>query len=70
MLQRQPAARRPHEGAADGDDGAVSPRHPSVVPEQAMQGQEALHPSQADAAATGESKCHGLYRFLFLVHLS
>jgi hypothetical protein len=34
-----------------------------VVPEQALQGQEALHAPQADAAAAREGQYHGLYRF-------
>lgn len=36
LLQRQPAARRAHEGAAGGDDRAEPARHPGLVPEQAL----------------------------------
>uniref|UniRef100_A0A8C3GLN7 LIM zinc-binding domain-containing protein n=1 Tax=Cairina moschata TaxID=8855 RepID=A0A8C3GLN7_CAIMO len=51
LLRRQPAPRRPDEGAAGGDDGAQPARHPRLVPEQALQGQEEVHPHEAAAAA-------------------
>uniref|UniRef100_A0AAQ4RMN6 LIM zinc-binding domain-containing protein n=1 Tax=Gasterosteus aculeatus aculeatus TaxID=481459 RepID=A0AAQ4RMN6_GASAC len=54
LLQRQPAARRAHEGAAGGDDGPQPARHTRVVPEQAVQGQEAQHPDEAAAAAAAQ----------------
>ena len=38
LLLGQPPARRPDEGAAGRDDGTQSPRHPGLVPEQALQG--------------------------------
>ncbi|KAJ1530755.1 hypothetical protein ONE63_005609 [Megalurothrips usitatus] len=53
LLLGQPPAGRPHEGAAGGDDAAVAQGHPGLVPEQAVQGQEARHRPQA-AAAAGE----------------
>lgn len=36
MLQRQPATRRAHEGAAGGDDGPQSASYPRLVPEQTL----------------------------------
>lgn len=51
MLQRQPTARRAHEGAAGGDDRPQSPSHPRVVPEQTLQGQEEVHSHEATPAA-------------------
>ena len=51
LLQRQPAARRADEGAAGGDDRPQPAGHPGVVPEQALQRQEAQHPDEAAAAA-------------------
>ena len=40
LLLGQPTAGRPDQGAAGGDDRAVVARHPRLVPEQAVQGQE------------------------------
>ncbi|XP_063268509.1 insulin gene enhancer protein ISL-2 isoform X2 [Prinia subflava] len=54
LLRRQPAPRRPDEGAACGNDGAQSPRHPRLVPEQALQGQEKVHPHEAAPAAAAQ----------------
>lgn len=51
LLRRQPAPRRPDEGAACGDDWAQPSRHPRLVPEQALQGQEKVHPHEAAPAA-------------------
>jgi len=41
-----------HERAARRDDRAQSARHPRLVPEQALQGQETLDTDEADTAAT------------------
>uniref|UniRef100_A0A8P0NSY8 ISL LIM homeobox 2 n=1 Tax=Canis lupus familiaris TaxID=9615 RepID=A0A8P0NSY8_CANLF len=54
LLRRQPAARRAHEGAAGGDDGPEPAGHPRLVPEQAVQGQEEVHPHEAAAAAAAQ----------------
>lgn len=51
MLQREPAARRSHEGTAGGDDGSEPASHQGLVPKQAMQGQEEGNPDEATAAA-------------------
>lgn len=51
MLQREPAARRTHEGAAGGDDGSEPASHQGLVPKQTMQGQEESNPNEATAAA-------------------
>ena len=56
MLQRQPAPRRPHEGAVGGDDQPVSAGHSRVVPEQAVQGQETEHTHEADTAAARQGQ--------------
>lgn len=54
VLRRQPAARRAHEGAASGDDRPEPAGHPRVVPEQALQGQEEVHPHEAAPAAAAQ----------------
>ncbi|OWK51621.1 hypothetical protein RLOC_00007509 [Lonchura striata] len=54
LLRCQPAPRRPDEGAACGNDGAQSPRHPRLVPEQALQGQEKVHSHEAAPAAAAQ----------------
>lgn len=54
LLRRQPETRRPDEGAAGGDDGAQPARHPCLVPEQALQGQEEVHPHEAAPAAAAQ----------------
>uniref|UniRef100_A0A8C9EHE9 Uncharacterized protein n=1 Tax=Pavo cristatus TaxID=9049 RepID=A0A8C9EHE9_PAVCR len=54
LLRRQPETRRPDEGAAGGDDGAQPARHPRLVPEQALQGQEEVHPHEAAPAAAAQ----------------
>ena len=41
VTQRQPAAGRSDEGAADGDDGAEPEGDQGLVPEQAVQGKHA-----------------------------
>lgn len=51
MLRRQSAARRAHEGAAGRDDRLEPAGHPRVVSEQALQGQEEVHPYEAATAA-------------------
>ena len=51
MLQREPATRRSHEGAAGGDDGSEPASHQGLVPKQTMQGQEEGNPDEATAAA-------------------
>lgn len=51
MLQREPAARCPHEGTAGGDDGSEPASHQGLVPEQTLQGQEEGNPDEATAAA-------------------
>ena len=51
MLQRQPAARRAHEGAAGRDDGPEPAGDPGLVPEQAVQRQEEVHPHEAAPTA-------------------
>lgn len=54
MLQRQPAARRAYEGAASGDDGPQPASYSSLVPEQALQGQEEVHAHEATPAAAAQ----------------
>lgn len=54
MLQRQPATRRAHEGAAGGDDGPQPASYPRLVPEQTLQGQEEVHPHEATPAAAAQ----------------
>ena len=44
VLLGEPAAGRAAQGAAGGDDGAVVARHPRLVPEPPLQGQEEAHP--------------------------
>lgn len=51
VLCCQPAAGRTHEGAAGGDDWPEPAGHPRLVPEQALQGQEEIHPHETAAAA-------------------
>ena len=51
LLQRQPAARRAHEGAAGGDDRPEPAGDPRLVPEQALQRQEEVHPHEAAAVS-------------------
>lgn len=55
LLQCQSPTGRLDEGATGGDDWTVATGNPSVVPEQAVQGQEADDPNEtADAAREGE----------------
>lgn len=54
MLQRQPAARRTHEGAVGGDDGPQSTCYPRLVPEQTLQGQEKVYSHEAAPAAAAQ----------------
>lgn len=54
LLQREPAAGRADEGAAGGNDRPQSQSHPGVVPEQALQGQEEIHPHEAASAAAAQ----------------
>ena len=51
LLQRQPAAGRPDEGAAGGDDRPEPAGDPRLVPEQALQRQEEVHPHEAAAVS-------------------
>lgn len=53
MLCSESTTGRTHEGATCRDDGPVAARHPRLVPEQAVQGQEEDHPDEA-TDATGE----------------
>lgn len=53
MLQREPATRRPDEGATGGDDGSQPASHQGLVSKQALQGQEEGDPHEA-AASAGE----------------
>uniref|UniRef100_A0A8C3XSY3 LIM zinc-binding domain-containing protein n=1 Tax=Chelydra serpentina TaxID=8475 RepID=A0A8C3XSY3_CHESE len=54
LLRGQPSPRRRAEGAAGGADRPQPPRHPGLVPEQALQGQEAEPREPAAAAAPGK----------------
>jgi len=51
VLRRQPATRRSDEGTARRDDRTQSARHPRLVPEQALQGQETVDTAEADPTA-------------------
>jgi len=51
VLQREPATRRPHEGAAGGDDRSEPASHQGLVSKQTLQGQEEGNPDEATAAA-------------------
>lgn len=67
LLQRQPQARRPNEGAASGDDRPQPASDPGLVPEQAVQGQEEEHTDEAAAAAAtqrqdGERPAAGFHK--------
>lgn len=52
LLQRQPEARCPNEGAAGGDDWPQPASDPGLVPEQAVQRQEEEPAHETAAAAT------------------
>uniref|UniRef100_A0A8D0B618 ISL LIM homeobox 2 n=1 Tax=Salvator merianae TaxID=96440 RepID=A0A8D0B618_SALMN len=54
LLRCQPAPGRADEGAAGGDDGPQPAGHPRLVPEQALQGQEEVHPHEAAPAAAAQ----------------
>lgn len=54
VLQRQPEAGRADEGAAGRDDGPEPAGDPRVVPEQALQRQEEVHPDEAAPAAAAQ----------------
>ncbi len=56
MLLRQPTPGRPDEGAVGGDDRPLTTRHPRLVPEQALQGQEAAEQNDGEADAEGDGK--------------
>jgi len=59
LLRRQSATGRSDEGATGRDDRAQSEGHSRLVPEQAMQGQEAVDTAEADPAAPpGDCKYH------------
>ena len=58
LLQRQPEAGRPDEGAAGGDDGPESAGDPGLVPEQALQGQEE-EPADEAAPAAADQRQNG-----------
>ena len=49
MLRGESEARCPHEGTSRRGHRSQSSRHSSLVPEQAMQGQEEDHTDKADA---------------------
>lgn len=52
LLQRQPEARCPDEGATGRDDRPQPASDPRLVPEQAVQGQEEKPADEATATAT------------------
>lgn len=54
VLQRQPEAGRADEGAAGRDDGPEPAGDPRLVPEQALQRQEEVHPDEAAPAAAAQ----------------
>jgi len=49
VLRRQSATRRSDERTTRRDDWTESTRHPRLVPEQTMQGQETIHAHEAAA---------------------
>ena len=63
MLLGQPEAGRSDEGAAGGDDWAVTQGDPGLVPEQEVQGQEDSEQDDGEAVATG--KCESVIQFSF-----
>jgi len=54
LLRRQPAPGRADEGTTGRDDRSEFARHPRLVPEQALQGQETVGADEADTAAAGK----------------
>lgn len=68
LLQRQPAARRAHEGTAGGDDESQSESHQGLVPEQALQRQEARDRHEA-AAAAGEGELYYIQALRLKLHI-
>jgi len=56
LLRRQPATGRADEGTARRDDRTESARHPRLVPEQTLQGQETIDTHEADTAAAGKGR--------------